>query len=242
MPNTSYQLPQTHPFNKHWMDPKSFGFTLLTMYIDTYGTEGVNWMPETIEIELRDDFGIDLSADNFDRLMTAISLLTSNSFFVSLPDFIRTCVTLSDFHVAQNTMILPDADDIAWGVSESLLISPSPDDDDNPFSKEITAFIGQVLDSEGILNPPDVLRIATRDQSLVDRVNYEFSDDPEMFTAIQGFEAGKTDNINKIIRGRMRALVLQLKSLPLRHGKAGALADKILTKIPEDKEPPLRPV
>jgi len=208
------------------------------MFLDTYGTEGLSWLPETIEIEVETDFDVNLSYDNYEKLMTAINLMTNNSFFVSPPDFARACVVLSGHHVADQ-FDLPDAAEVAWGVTEALLINPPDKNQNKIFRDEITALIGHVLDQEGILNPPDVLRIATRDQDLVDRVNYEFSDDPEMFLAIQKIEADKSDNINRIVRRKMQAMLGQLRGLPLRNGKAESLAAKMLEQLPEDEVQPL---
>ncbi len=197
------------------------------------------WHPATVQMEIEHTFGIDLPAASYDRLMTAISLLTTNSFFNSPVDYTRACVVLSGHEVTPQTLMLPDAADLAWGTTEALLISPPDDKDENPFVPEITAYIGMVLDSEGILNPPDILRIATRDNELVNRVNYEYSDDPEMFGAIHQMEGSKTDDINRVIRGRMIALAQQLQALPLRHGKLEELAQRMLANLPGDEPLPL---
>jgi hypothetical protein len=43
-------------------------------------------------------------------------------------------------------------------MTEALLIQPPDDDDENPFSEDIVAYIGQVLNQEGIISPPDILK------------------------------------------------------------------------------------
>lgn len=223
--------------NRYWADPQMFGATLLTLFIDCYGTDGMGWHPATIQMEIEEDFGVDIPAVNLDRLLTAINLHITNTFFTSVPDFLRTCVVLSGHQVTPHTMILPDAADVAWGVTEALFISPPEEDDESPFVPEITAYIGQVLDSEGILNPPDILRIATRDRELLDRVNYDYSDDPEMFSAINQMESSKTEDINRVIKGRMQALIIQLQSLPLRNGKLEEVVKRMMASLPKGDEP-----
>src|SRR5580692_3686067 len=90
-----------NPIGPYWARPDLFGFTLLLMYIDSFANEEddlntvLNWDPATVEMEIRQEFGAELSANAFDRLMTARSILTSNSFFVSVTDFVRGCVVLS---------------------------------------------------------------------------------------------------------------------------------------------------
>lgn len=229
----------------YWSDPRMFGASLLTLFIDAYGDEVdeqgrmacMQWHPATIQIQIEEDFGVDIPAASFDRLLTAINLHNTNTFFTSVPDFLRACVVLSGHEMLHGHMILPDAVDLAWGITEGLFISPPEDDEHSPFVPEITSYIGHVLDSEGILNPPDVLRIATREDDLRDRVNHEFSDDPEQFSAINSMESSKSDDINHVIHGRLMALALQLKSLPLRNGKMEEVVEKMLSALPKGDEP-----
>jgi hypothetical protein len=83
-----------------------------------------------------------------------------------------------------------------------------------------------VLDSEGIINPPDILRIALREARVSPSIE-DFSDDPEMFNAIYDLESGKTEDINQTIRLKTKLLIAQLKALSLENGKTETVA-KIL--------------
>ena len=231
------QIQSTELIGKLLADPKTFAFTLLTIFLDLHGHEGLDWRPATIQMELEQEFGIDLPAGNFDRLMTAISIYTTNSFFVSTPDFVRACVVLSGHHPTPKLMQMPDAEDIAWGITEGLLIQPPADGEHGPFSAEITAFIGEVLTQEGIMNPPDVLRIGTRDHTSLSRISYDYSNDSETFGDIMHTEQSKTADINRVIGGRLRGLLVQLASLPLQNGSASEIANKMLTKLPKSEEP-----
>ena len=110
-----------------------------------------------------------------------------------------------------------DAEEVAWGITEALLISPPDDDDKEPLTEEIRAYIGAVLDSEGIINPPDILRVALRAARVSPSIE-DFSDDPTMFNAIYDLEAGKTEDINQSIRLKTELLVAQLGALNLQNG------------------------
>lgn len=221
-------------------DPQAFAYNLLAVLLDAYGTEALSWTPETIEMELRDDFNVDVPPGNFDRLMTAIGILTSDAFFTSPVDFARGCLSLAGTFIPANQLALPDSAEVAWGVTEALLIEPPPDEEEgskggNPFSEDITAMIGVLLDREGILTPPDVLRIATRDGDLAARVSYEWSDEPEVFSAIQKFEAEKTERVEGAVRARLSALLDQLQALRLTNGKAGVvegLRERMARRLP----------
>lgn len=204
---------------KIWTEDDAFATTLMALLLDAFGIQAVYWQPETIEMEVYRVFGCDISYGNYGRLMTGISILTTNAFFQSAADFAPMTVRLNGHSVSPDTFVLPDADDVTWGVTEGLLLAASPESQNQglpEFSEEITGLIGQILDQEGILNPPDVLRIATRDNDLVNRVQYAFSDDPEMFSAIHDVESSKTGAIQKYVRDRMRSMLQQLAELPLR--------------------------
>jgi hypothetical protein len=179
-------------------------------------------------MELHDDFGVELSNDNLDRLFTGLSLLTSNSFFVSPPDFCRACIVMSSHAPMRDEMATPDTKELAWGITEGMLIA-APDEKD-PFCPEILGLIGDTVNDEGILNPPDTLRIGTRDKSLVDNVQYSYSDDPEMFSSIYQLEAEKTADINWFVKDRSTKLFQELLLLPLQHGKR-EVAERILASL-----------
>lgn len=223
---------QTETLKAVLTNPATFSFTLLTVFLDIYGMEALAWHPATIQMDLEQDFGIDMPAANYDRLMTAVNLFTTNNFFVSTPDFARTCVALSGHHPTPNLMQLPSAEDIAWGITEALLIHPPEDHEEEPFSKEITGFIGEVLNHEGILNPPDVLKIASRDRKSINQLGYEYAGDQETFSGITEMDQARTTYINHIIDSRLRGLLMQLSTLPLQHGNATELATKLLKKLP----------
>jgi hypothetical protein len=110
-----------------------------------------------------------------------------------------------------------DAEEIAWGVTEALMIEPPDENDPDPFTNEIRSYIGAVLDSEGIINPPDMLRIAMRNNNVSKNMT-DFSDDPEMFNAVYDLEAGKTEDINNTLRMKTKLLAEQMAALNLKNG------------------------
>jgi len=196
------------------------------LFLDRFGTEALSWDPGTIALEVEDEFEVELPQSVFDKLMAAINILTTDSFYRSLPDFIIICNTLSGDTYRPDTFDPADSVEIAWGMTEGLLIAPPEDAELEPFSEEIRAYVGAVLDNEGVINAPDILKIAIRRANVSDAAN-QFSDDPEMFSAIYEVEAAKTDEINNIIREKAIMLIEQLRALPLLNGNANAVADAL---------------
>lgn len=200
-----------------WKSPQTFATVLITVFLDRFGTEALMWDPSTIALEVEEEFDVELPQRSFDKLMTAVSLLTTDRFYKSLPDFITACNILSGDTYDPRTFDPADGEEIAWGITEGVLICPPEDDDQEPFSDEIRAYIGAALDAEGIINPPDILRIALRSANVSTSLD-DFSDDPAMFNAIYDLEASKTGDINATIKDRTITLYNQLAALKLQNG------------------------
>ena len=217
-----------------WSNPKSFATTLVQLFHDEYfeskdspAENCYTWHPSTILLEVRDDFGVELPRANFDRLMAGIHLVTSNAFYKSPPTFVEICNVLSGGLYDPATWDPADAFECAWGITEAMLLSPPDDDDEEPFSTEIRAYIGKALDEEGILDPPDVLRIAIRDNRRNQAAVVSGFDDPETRAAITQMEAEKVQEINDRIKSNLRMLIGQLEALNLAHGDAKSLAGRL---------------
>lgn len=217
-----------------WQNENSFATTLLTLFIDTYGTEALDWDPLTIQSEIEQDFAVKLPRAVFDRLMAGIAVLSTDSFFKSLPDFINLCNVLNGDSFDPTTFDPADAGECAWAMTEALLISPPDDEEEEPFSQEIVDYIGEVIKSEGILTPPDILRVSLRKDAkdLIEKVRYDFSDDPEMFNAVFDTEKSKTEDINSLVKNRLAELVRQLEAIPLNNGDASQAVKKLLASLP----------
>lgn len=206
--------------------PDTFATVLVIVLIDKYGTESLQWDPDTIAMELKDDFQAEMPQENFDKLMIGIHLVTTDEFFWSTPNFIETCNILSGDTYDPRTWDPANTEEIAWGITEAMLLSP-PENEEEPFTPEIRAYIGEVLDQEGIINPPDVLQIALRGgQSM--GLPGEFTDDPLMHEAIYKMEAGKTDDVIKTIKENLSRLHSQLESLSLENGDASGSVQKAI--------------
>lgn len=211
-----------------WTSKETFGSVLLTLFLDRFGTEALTWDPSTMALEIEEEFNVDLPQLAFDKLMVAVQLLTTDRFYKSLPDFISFCNVLGGDAYRPDMWDPADAEEVAWGITEALLISP-PDETD-PFTPEIRAYIGAVLDSEGILNPPDILRIALRRARVSPNIE-DFSDDPEMFSAVYALEEGKTADINNTVVLKTKMLAAQLAALRLDNGSTKEVAELLQNSI-----------
>jgi hypothetical protein len=185
--------------------------------LDRFGTEALQWDPTTITLEIEEEFAVDLSQLSLDKLFVAIQIMTTDKFYKSLPDFISFCNVLSGDTYRPDMWDPADAEEVAWGVTEALLLYPPEDDDPEPFTDEIRSYIGAMLDREGLINPPDILRIALR-QARVSPSIEDFSDDPTMFNAVYDLEEGKRQDIEQTVRMRTKLMAAQFRALKLKTG------------------------
>lgn len=200
-----------------WKSRETFASVLLTLFLDKFGIEALDWDPATVTLEIEEEFDVELPQLALDKLLVAIQILTTDKFFKSLPDFVTFCNVLGGDTYRPDMWDPADAEEVAWGITEALLISPPEDDDKEPFTDEVRGYIGAVLDSEGIINAPDILRIALRAARVSPNIT-DFSDDPTMFNAVYDLEAGKTEDINQSIRLKTDLLIKQMAALDLKNG------------------------
>lgn len=221
------------PMQQIWTSPDTFASVLLAAYLDRFGTEGLDWDPTTATLEIEDEFDVDLPQGSLDKLMVAIQILTTDRFYKNLPDFISFCNVLSGDDYRPDMWDPADAEEVAWGVTEAMIIYPPEDNEPEPFSDEIRAYIGGVVDAEGMVNPPDILRIALRKARVSPDV-LDFSDDPEMFNAIYDLEEGKKEDINRSIILRTNMLAEQFESLKLANGKTEDVAKMLRQMVTKE--------
>lgn len=209
-----------------WKSPQTFATVLITVFLDRFGTEALQWDPSTIALEIEQEFDVALPQRALDKLMVAISLLTTDKFYKTLPDFITACNIMSGDTYDPKTFDPAEGDEIAWGITEGLLICPPEEDDESPFSDEIRAYIAAALDAEGIINPPDILRLALQSANVSTSLD-DFSDDPVMFNAVYDMEAAKTIEINQVVKEKTVMLHNQLAALKLQNGNTAKVLEAL---------------
>jgi len=213
------------------LDEGSYATTLIALVVDRYGDECLNnedgepWHPSTFKVQLEKDYGIELPKATLDKIMAAVSILTTNYFFRDVNKFVALANVLSGDDFQPDEFEMADALECGWAVFEAILLSP-PEDGEAPFSEEIQAYISQVLLNEGFVKAPAILRIGVA-PDFSDHVRFNFGDDPEMFSAIYEVQQGKSEEVTTIVRDNATELLQQLQVLPLRTGDTTDIAKKM---------------
>ncbi len=185
-----------------------------------------HWHPAVLRREIGEAAHTTIPENNFDKLMAAIAVLTTDLFFKNAGAFAALATALCGGGFHPGSFDPPDAAECAWAITEALLLSPPDDADEEPFSLEVRRFIGTVLREEGFLSAPDVLGIAV---GLPGR--HDHGDDPELAAHITAGQKTKIEEIHDVIRDGLASLVEQIESLPLRGGNAKDLASRLRTAL-----------
>jgi hypothetical protein len=206
---------------------EAYATPLILLLLDCYGPEVLSWAPETIRLELEQDFKLKLPKITLDKIMAAITILTTNYFYKDVTRFVEICNILAGDDFQPDEFEPADASEMLVGITESLLLyPPNEDPEDTEFSAEIREYISQVLKEEGILKPFDVLRFAFS-QDASGKVDLAYADDPEMYSAIYSMQQEKTGELRTVYLENMTALMGQLKVLPLSHGSTDVVVNQL---------------
>jgi hypothetical protein len=229
-------------------DPDTFATVLFVLACDAFGPECLHdpddpdrgpWHPATFRAELEHRFGVKLPAGNLDKLMAAVTVVTTDLFFKNASTFVTLANVLAGDAFDPGTWEKADAVECAWAITEALLLDPPDHTDPEPFSDEVRYYIGAVLKDEGYVSPPDVLKIALGADSAL-KVDYDFTDDPAMFKGMYEVQQGKSAEVEEVLREQLTELRAQLKSLSLTDGNTAELEQRIgqMLKLNEPEEPP----
>jgi len=225
----SLTLVQRDAFRRAFADEKTFATTLLTILLDVYGAESLTWSPETVLMELQEDLGVSLPKFLMDRLFAAAGIVTSDDFYKRLSVFNQYCRILSGGDFDPQHVVPAGPSECAWGITEGVLLSPP--EDEEPFTEEIRAFLGKVLDEAGITDAPDVLRIALRDSGWEPDYSAFSLNDPAMFGAEWQNQAQRGQDVEVMLKEMLANLVQQVSALPLTNGDVRDLVQRAAAAI-----------
>lgn len=195
-------------------NPEVFATTALALLFHKYEEEVFTWDPITLTMEMRGAYGREPEEEIFDRIMSAINVLTNNSFFVDLDAFLNVCNALN-FGVTMSNMWVPaDLDDVLWGVTEVRMLL-GEDYNEEDFSHDIRRYVGFLLQQEGINKIPSVLTFAEMD-GIVEDTYESYGGDAVMEKAFWDTQQEERDNLEKNNIKRLDLMMEQLSSLPIK--------------------------
>jgi hypothetical protein len=196
-----------------YLSGEGFGAALLVAALDDFTTEFLEWEPETIEMELRERYGATPSRGTLDRLGAARGLLSSNIFYKDMASFNIVCRCLNFRSMLPGNFVPADLHDIMWGVTEADILLGGTDGGDTEFAPSLRLYVGKLLEEQGILDPPRLLRFAAMTKLGMD--NQEIADLPDLGSIFEANQADSRKELEDVAVAKLKMMLTQIGSLRL---------------------------
>ncbi len=196
-------------------DEDAFATSLLAILLDEYGVGVFQWDPDTLWINIAEDFGAVLPEVNKDKIQALVTAYTTDLAFISVETFNHICNVLSGSEANFQRWDILSPEEALWGMYElalNLSLNREPGESAPEYSHEIRQYLGVILDQEGIFDPPDLLRIAEFNTP-ADLDNW--ADDPEFFNAAYDLQKTNQARLLEGLGHRLLELLDELNDLPL---------------------------
>ena len=140
----------------------TFATVLLAICIDAFTTECFEWDPDLLIRELEEEYAVELSQVNRDKINAIITVMTTDQFYRDPMVFWQIGNVLSGTPANFQTGADPlTVDEAAWAAVEAALVDRPDGDLKQPgYSPEVIATIGAILKAEGYVSPPQFLKFA----------------------------------------------------------------------------------
>lgn len=199
--------------------PNTFGTVLHACALRAWGSDIYGWEPETIALEFKDEWEVELPTASLDRLCALLAAVSSDAYYRDWAAFTFVnqvlCGHDGDVLEGADPLLVAEA---AWGVVEVRLNDSTP----SPWGEEVSRYVGVLLDQEGFVAPPAILNFARLPE------RYDGSDAPADATQRANVETQHARVVAEYLQEQGLTLFNQLKELPwVGEEQLGQLAGEI---------------
>ena len=206
--------------------PNLFTTCVLAILVDEYGSECLNWEPETIEIELRNN-NIMVTDNLKDKIMAASVILTTDLVHSSATIF-NNIIQVLNFSSISNKAIIPSSlDDILWGCLEIRMLEGKEDFNKQGFSTDISGLVASVLKEHGISDPPNILAFAEESNVFTNRRDEAVAADSTLSQMYWDVQKEMKAELNAGLKEKVDGLINQLKNIPFNNAQEGFITNLI---------------
>lgn len=133
---------------------------LYSICVAKFGTEIHDWEPETLWMEIQDEFKTDAHECCKDKLQAVITLVTTNNFWENFQAFEGVCKAFSCHSPDFENLTPLSVEECSWGVAEAHLLDETPEE----FSEEVRGYVREILRLHGYLISPPHLQFCGIDK------------------------------------------------------------------------------
>jgi len=126
---------------------------LLVVLLQKYGTEALGWEEESISLQIKDDFGIELTDSQHDKLHASIVVLTTDQYENNWQAFEKINHNFNNQPDDFNEYNPLDWDDLIIGLAQAYLIKH----EELIFNDAVNRYAGQVFWEFGMSKPPELM-------------------------------------------------------------------------------------
>jgi len=213
-----------------WLvDPGLYATNALAILTDKFGTEFLEWDPATLEMEVSDTLGVQMTSTLSDRVQAASALFTSNIFWLSLESFAAICNALNMGVTTSEVFLPPDLDDVLWGITEANILV-GDDAAGEKFSHNVSRYVGTLLKEAGVTRPPQALLFAEYPEQ--DEINAQDSweEDELLYRAYYDNQETSRAELESDNNVQIMLLFRQLQQLPLTAGSTEFI-DAVFSRV-----------
>lgn len=128
---------------------------LLTIALDEYGPECIDWEPEVLKLEILSDFGVGLSDTQSDKLQAAIIIFSSDQFEWDWHTFNNCILALNGEPFDYEELYPIDTEQIVAAMPEVEMIKNDFQEGNFKFSDEVNTYAGFIFAEYGLFSAPD---------------------------------------------------------------------------------------
>lgn len=197
------------------LSPTSCVTTTMLATIEIFGTECLDWEPQTFVMEFGDLFHKSPPRYLLDRVQTGAVLFTTDQLYQTMESFNSIALVMNHEGPSFLNFEPVDAAEAAWCVSEAALLL-GEDYDPKQFTPEVATYVGVLLSQDGFLRPPPMLKFA-----IMPDMSISGEPDTELLMSRERQNSQSMADLESFIRARYINLVDQLEAVPVSHPEAG---------------------
>lgn len=209
------------PFIQQLIDPESIGSVLLIGLLDKYGSEMFDWEPQTLDLEVKHDWGVSMPQVNKDKVWALVTELTTNLFYSSLDAFTHICNSLNGSGADFENYDFATVQEMCWTLAEVQLLDP-PDEGDK-FNHEILSYMDERLKVEAFERVPKILKPYVKLPDQDENISNVLQEDEIDAKAFWDRQMKEVLSIDQYVRERLHKLFVDLASIPLENGDSAEM-------------------